>query len=59
MVSLDAFSELMKRQEIHNLSKDGRRCIHRSLLTVSGQKSDHNIKSSSNRLRPESPVTCL
>lgn len=59
MVSLDAFSELMKRQEIHNLGKDGRRCIHRSLLTVSGQKSDHNIKSSSNRLRPESPVTCL
>lgn len=50
-VSLDAFSELIKRQEIHNLGEDGRRCIHRSLLSVDGQKSDHNIKSSSNRLR--------
>ena len=58
-VSLDAFSELMNRQEIHNLGKDGRRCIHRSLLSVAGQKSDHNIKSSSNRLQPESLVTCL
>jgi hypothetical protein len=58
-VSLDAFSELIKRQEIHNLGEDGRRCIHRSLLSVAGQKSDHNIKSSSNRLRPESLVTCL
>ena len=58
-VSLDAFSELIKWQEIHYLGKDGRRCIHRSLLFVGGQKSDDNIKSSSNRLRTESLVTCL
>jgi hypothetical protein len=58
-ISVDAFSELMKRQEIHNLGKNGRRSIHRSLLTVSGQKSDHNIKSNSNRLRSEWLATCL
>jgi len=58
-VSFDAFSELIKRQEIHNLGEDSGRCIHRSLLSVPGQKSDHNIKSSSNRLPPESFVTSL
>lgn len=35
-VSLDAFSELMERQEIHGLAKDGWRGIHRSLLAAVG-----------------------
>jgi hypothetical protein len=58
-VSFDAFSELIKRQEIHYLGERGVRCIHRSPLSVAGQRSDHNIKSSSNRLGPELFVACL
>ena len=57
-VAADAFSELVKRQKVHDLGEDGRRRVHRSLLFVAGQKSDHNTKSHSNRLRPKSVVIC-
>jgi len=56
-VAPDAFSEFVKRQKIRDLGEDCRRRIHRSLLSVEGQKSDHNTKSRLNRLRRKSVVT--
>ena len=56
-VAVNAFSELVKRQEGHDLGEDGRLSVHRSLLVISGQKSDDNTKSSSNRLRLKWPVS--
>jgi len=45
----NTFSKFVKREEIHNLGKDGRWGIHRSLLAGKG---DDNTKLRSNRLRP-------
>jgi hypothetical protein len=56
-VAVNAFSELVKRQEGHDLGEDGRLSIHRSLLLISGQKSDDNTKLRSNRLRLKQPVS--
>jgi hypothetical protein len=49
-VSVDAFPEFVKGQEIHELGENRCGSIHQSLLP--GQRSDNNIKSSSNRLWP-------
>jgi hypothetical protein len=45
----NTFSKFVKREEIHNLGKDGRWGIHRSLLAGKG---DDSTKLRSNRLRP-------
>jgi hypothetical protein len=54
---VNAFSELVKRQEGHDQGEDGRLSVHRSLPVISSQKSDDNTKSSSNRLRLKWPVS--
>jgi hypothetical protein len=48
----------VKRQEVHDLGKDGRGGIHQSLLGVEEEKSDNYTKSRPNRLRPGSNVIC-
>jgi len=54
-VSVDAFAEFVKGQEIHDLGENRCGSIHQSLLP--GQRSDDNIKSSSNRLWPSTAAT--
>ena len=52
VITTNTLSEFVEGEEVHNLRKDGRRGIHRSLLAVAGQKSDNNTKMRPNRLRP-------
>ena len=56
LVAANTFSELVKRQEGHDLGEDGRLGIHRSLLDIWCPKSPDYIKSRSNRLRHKWPV---
>jgi hypothetical protein len=57
VVASNASSKIVKGKEVHDLGKDGRRGVHRSLLAVVRQKGDDNTKPRSNRLRPKSPAT--
>jgi hypothetical protein len=56
-VTPDAFTKFVHRQESHDLSKDGRLGVHRSLLGV--RKSADYTKSRSNRLRSKSAVSSV
>jgi len=56
-VTPHAFSEFVQREESHDLSKDGRLSVHRSLLGV--RKSADYTKSRSNRLRSKSVVSSV
>ena len=56
-VTPHAFSEFMHRQEGHDLGKDGRLSVHRSLLGV--RKSADYTKSRSNRLRQKTDVSSV